>query len=170
MNQTLAFTTHLSHILHPSLTQLSSTSQPTLTYLSPTIHPFPINLTPPSSSIPNSLGLNLILVLLGIFSFDKEELFWIWDYFCTYISPPSSQTFRHPYLILFTFSGGQQHEKFIEEALGRSSPGSARLLAELFGGFELGLEYRYSPTNMIFISINFYSLQLDHIRFAKSSF
>jgi len=37
--------------------------------------------------------------------------------------------------------GGQQHEKFIEEALGRSSPGSARLLAELFGGFELGLEY-----------------------------
>ena len=63
------------------------------------------------------------------------------------ISPPS-QTFRHPYLILFFsffFSGGQQHEKFIEEALGRSSPGSARLLAELFGGFELGLEYRYSP-------------------------
>ena len=48
------------------------------------------------------------------------------------------------------FSGGQQHEKFIEEALGRSSPGSARLLAELFGGFELGLEYRYSSTNMIF--------------------
>ena len=38
-------------------------------------------------------------------------------------------------------SGGQKHEKFIEEALGRSSPGSARLLAELFGGFELGLEY-----------------------------
>merc|ERR1719412_2963719 len=37
--------------------------------------------------------------------------------------------------------GGQKHEKFIEEALGRSSPGSARLLAELFGGFELGLEY-----------------------------
>ena len=75
MNQTLAFTTHLSHILHPSLTQLSPTSQQPDNQLLPTSHPFPIKITPPSSSIPRSLGLNLILVLLGIFSIDKEELF-----------------------------------------------------------------------------------------------
>lgn len=40
--------------------------------------------------------------------------------------------------------GGLQHEKFIQDALARSSPGSARLLAELFGGLELGLEFKDS--------------------------
>ena len=78
-----------------------------------------------------------------------KKNFFEFETISVHISPPS-QTFRHPYFILFIFSGGQQHEKFIEEALGRSSPGSARLLAELFGGFELGLEYRYSPTNAVF--------------------
>jgi len=35
---------------------------------------------------------------------------------------------------------GKDHEQFIQAALGRSSPGSARLLAELFGGLEIDLE------------------------------
>ena len=52
---------------NPSLTYLSPTSQQPLNQLLPTSHPFTINLTSPSSSIPRSLGLNLILVLLGIF-------------------------------------------------------------------------------------------------------
>ena len=41
----------------------------------------------------------------------------------------------------FYDAGGLDHDKFIQEALARSSPGSARLLAELFGGLELGLEF-----------------------------
>ena len=60
---------------NPSLTYLSPTSQQPLNQLLPTSHPFPINITPSSSSIPSSLGLNLLLALLGIFSIDKEELF-----------------------------------------------------------------------------------------------
>ena len=40
----------------------------------------------------------------------------------------------------FYFTEGKDHEQFIQAALGRSSPGSARLLAELFGGLEIDLE------------------------------
>ena len=36
--------------------------------------------------------------------------------------------------------GGKSHQQFLTEAIERSSPGNARLLAELFGGLELGLE------------------------------
>ena len=64
-----------SHPFPINITYLSPTSQQPLNQLIPTLHPFSINLTSPSSSISRSLGLNLILVLLGIFSIDKEELF-----------------------------------------------------------------------------------------------
>lgn len=37
-------------------------------------------------------------------------------------------------------SGGKSPQQFLTSALERSSPSSARLLAELFGGIELGLD------------------------------
>lgn len=56
------------------------------------------------------------------------------------------------------FSGGQSIQQFLTEALQRSSPSNVRLLAELFGGLELGLDLAggtqavHKPENETFLS------------------
>ena len=54
---------------NPSLSHLSPISYPNFTHPSPIYHPSFTHLTPHSSSISRSLGLDLVLVLLGIFHF-----------------------------------------------------------------------------------------------------
>ena len=44
-------------------------------------------------------------------------------------------------IITFDLAGGKEHNQFLTDVLKRGSPEANRLLAELFGGLELGLEF-----------------------------
>ena len=47
----------------------------------------------------------------------------------------------HTYIIAYLLIiGGKTHSQFLQRAIERSTPSNARLLAELFGGLELGLD------------------------------
>ena len=47
----------------------------------------------------------------------------------------------HKYIIAYVpIIGGKTHSQFLQRAIERSTPSNARLLAELFGGLELGLD------------------------------
>ena len=43
-------------------------------------------------------------------------------------------------IFFLSYTGGKSHSQFLQRAIERSTPSNARLLAELFGGLELGLD------------------------------
>ena len=61
----------------------------------------------------------------------------------------------------FLFAGGKCHSEFLTDAIERSSPGNARLLAELFGGLELGFNLGGSGTQAV-ISVGGAATRCQH--------
>ena len=43
-------------------------------------------------------------------------------------------------LLIILSTDGKSHKEFLQEAIERSSPGNARVLTNLFGGLELGMD------------------------------
>ena len=59
----------------------------------------------------------------------------------TYNSNLDSHLQANLQMITFELAGGKEHNQFLTDVLKRGSPEANRLLAELFGGLELGLEF-----------------------------
>lgn len=57
--------------------------------------------------------------------------------------------------------GGKSHEQFLTDAIERSSPGNARLLAELFGGLDLGISFGDSDAQAV-ISVGGAATRCQH--------